>query len=123
MLNERQEALEKGNGMEGQEYTLDFLFANKQTVVLLLTAAFGLLVGRIIRTIARIFAYVMAVIALIILALQYLGIIFVTVNFDFLTEIIQWTFLQAKSLGMAEHLFFWVPLVYGLKRKRILGIL
>ncbi len=109
--------------MQGQEHTLDFLFANKQTVVLLITAGFGLLVGRIIRTIARIVAYTLAIIALIVLALQYLGILFVTVNFDFITEIVQWGFLQAKSLGVAEHLFFWVPMVYGLKRKRILGIL
>ncbi len=101
----------------------NFLFANKQTFVLMLTAGFGLLVGRIIRTVFKIFAYAIALMALVLLGLQYLGLVYVVVNFDFLYDISRWVYQQATHLGVAEHLFFWVPMVYGLRRKRILGLL
>ncbi|RMD97371.1 MAG: hypothetical protein D6814_09620 [Calditrichaeota bacterium] len=109
--------------MESGDSLVNLIFANKQTFALILTAGFGLLIGKLLRSVVKIVAYFAAVIALIMMALQYLGIIYITVNFNFLSEIMQWIYLQAKSLGFAEHLFFWVPMVYGLKRKRVLGIL
>lgn len=109
--------------MEGQAQTIDLLLSSNQTIVLLLTGALGLITGRILRTMAKIAAYVIGFVALLLLALQYFGLIFVTVNVDFLSEIFRWAFYQARHIGVAEHLFFWVPMVYGLKRKRILGIL
>ena len=109
--------------MESGGEMVNLLFANKQTFVLLMTSVFGLLIGKVVRTMFKVVAYFIGIIALIMMVLQYLGIIYITVNFDFLSEIMQWTYLQAKQLGFAEHLFFWVPMVYGLRRKRVLGIL
>ena len=109
--------------MESNPEIQNILFANKQTFVLLLTAGFGLLVGRIIRTMFKVLAYAIAVMALILLGLQYLGLIYIVVNIDFLYDITQWIYAQSKNLGVAEHLFFWVPMIYGLRQKRILGIL
>ncbi len=109
--------------MESSPDLQNFLFANKQTFVLILTAGFGLLIGRIIRTMFKVLAYAIGLMALVLLALQYLGLIYVVVNFDFLYDMMQWIYAQSKNLGVAEHLFFWVPMIYGLRQKRILGFL
>ncbi|MDQ7051826.1 MAG: FUN14 domain-containing protein [candidate division KSB1 bacterium] len=91
--------------------------------MLILTAGFGLLIGRIIRTMFKILAYAIGLMALVLLALQYLGLVYIVVNFDFLYDMMQWIYGQSKNLGVAEHLFFWVPMIYGLRQKRLLGFL
>jgi len=106
--------------MEDTGALIENLLANKQTFILLLTAGLGLLAGKILRAFLRILAYFLGMIALILAGLHYLGIIYIAINFDFLHEIILWVFTWAKSIGISGHLFFWVPLVYGLRKKSFL---
>lgn len=108
--------------MENSGPFADLLFADSQTIVLLITAAFGLLIGKIVRTVSKFLAYAVGIIALFVLALQYLGIVYVIVNFDFLSEIFQWVLKQASEIGVAEHMFFWLPLVYGMRGRRLLKV-
>ncbi|MFQ5629496.1 MAG: hypothetical protein ACE5I1_12105 [bacterium] len=106
--------------MEETGTLIEDLLANKQTFILLLTAGFGLLAGKILRAFLRIVAYILGFIALLLAGLHYLGIIYIVINFDFLHEIILWVFTWAKGIGVSGHLFFWVPLVYGLRKKSFL---
>lgn len=106
--------------MDNTSALVQDLLANKQTFILMLTAGSGLLIGKLLRAVLRIVAYFFGFVALMLAALQYLGIIYVVVNFDFLHEIFQWLFAWAKDVGLSGHLFFWVPMLYGFRKKGLL---
>jgi len=93
------------------------LVASKDTFILIMTAGLGILVGKIARVALKVVIYVIGAFVAFLMGLEYLGIIFLTVNTVFLQEIFAWTFNHAKSLGYSNHVFFWLPMLYSMKRR------
>ena len=108
--------------MENTPEMIQHIVGDKHTLMLLLTVGFGILAGKLLRVVSKLMAYTIGFIAIILIGLQHLGVIYVVVNYEFITEIVQMVFWQAKEIGIAEHLFFWAPMVYGFRKKGALSV-
>ncbi|HHL72491.1 MAG TPA: hypothetical protein ENJ29_08275 [Bacteroidetes bacterium] len=106
--------------MENNIELINTLLGDRHTLLLMLTVGFGLLIGKVMRTFVKIVAYTVGAVALFLLGLQYLGVIYIAVNQELVVELVQALFVKARSVGVAEHLFFWVPFVYAFRSRNLL---
>ncbi len=106
--------------MESNLELINTLLGDRHTLLLMLTVGFGLLIGKVMRAFVKVAAYTLGAVALFLLGLQYVGVIYIAVNQDLIIELTQALFVKARSVGVAEHLFFWLPFVYAFRSRSLL---
>lgn len=108
--------------MEFQDHSqlIQTVLGDERTLALFITVGVGFFAGKLVRSMAKIAIYFAGVFILILLGLQYVGLMSIDVNYAGMTEILNWVFLKSQNLGLAEHLFFWIPFLYSIRKSRIL---
>ena len=105
--------------MENSVDMIQSLLGNSQSLILAATVAAGLLAGRFIRFFIKIALYFAAFLLLFILGMEYVGLINVTFNPEAFTNL--QIMLQTKfaHIGVSEHMFFWVPFAYSMRKTKL----